>query len=97
MRAANPACMALNGCGGIDHVELVAIFENGDVFARHDRNHREDGSFRFPAFRAAAGVVVGDVTLDADFDRPVLDLQTRVPPVKLPEPFLTPLSTDGWI
>src|SRR3954464_3631122 len=26
-----------------------------------------------------------------------LHLQTRVPPAKLPEPFLTPLSTDGWI
>jgi len=24
-------------------------------------------------------------------------LQTKVPPAKLPEPFLTPLSTDGWI
>src|SRR3979490_2055682 len=26
-----------------------------------------------------------------------LHLQTRVPPAKLPEPFLTPLSIDGWI
>src|ERR1700682_5881495 len=26
-----------------------------------------------------------------------LHLQTRVPPAKLPEPFFTPLSTDGWI
>src|ERR1700730_12092950 len=26
-----------------------------------------------------------------------LHLQTSVPPVKLPEPFFTPLSTDGWI
>src|SRR3979409_1992380 len=26
-----------------------------------------------------------------------LHLQTRVPPVKVPEPFFTPLSTDGWI
>src|ERR1700730_12425926 len=25
-----------------------------------------------------------------------LHLQTRVPPAKLPEPFFTPLSTDGW-
>jgi hypothetical protein len=24
-------------------------------------------------------------------------LQTRVPPVKLPEPCFTPLSIDGWI
>src|SRR5258707_12910225 len=28
---------------------------------------------------------------------PSLHLQTRVPPAKLPEPFLTPLSIDGWI
>src|SRR5882672_5362666 len=26
-----------------------------------------------------------------------LHLQTRVPPAKLPEPFVTPLSIDGWI
>src|SRR3981189_1703226 len=26
-----------------------------------------------------------------------LQLQTRVPPAKLPEPFFTPLSIDGWI
>src|SRR5581483_2098348 len=26
-----------------------------------------------------------------------LHLQTSVPPVKLPEPFFTPLSTEGWI
>src|ERR1700755_3147552 len=26
-----------------------------------------------------------------------LHLQTRVPPAKAPEPFLTPPSTDGWI
>src|SRR3978361_121208 len=26
-----------------------------------------------------------------------LHLQTRVPPPKLPEPFFTPPSTDGWI
>src|ERR1700760_3157828 len=26
-----------------------------------------------------------------------LHLQTRVPPAKLPVPFFTPLSTDGWI
>src|SRR3954464_10741818 len=26
-----------------------------------------------------------------------LHLQTRVPPAKLPDPFFTPLSTDGWI
>src|SRR5579883_794217 len=24
-------------------------------------------------------------------------LQTRVPPAKVPEPFFTPLSTDGWM
>src|ERR1700681_5038290 len=26
-----------------------------------------------------------------------LHLHTKVPPAKLPEPFFTPLSTDGWI
>ncbi len=53
-------------------LQLVAVLENGDVFARYDRDHRKGGSLRLPAFGAAAGVVVGDVALDTDLDRPVL-------------------------
>src|SRR5437868_11090527 len=72
VRAANPACMALDRRRRIDHMEFVTVLENGDVFTRYDRNHRKDSSLRFPAFRTAAGVVVGDVALDADLDWPVL-------------------------
>src|SRR3954452_22244830 len=72
MRAANPACMALDRRRRIDHMELVTVLQNGDVFARHDRNHGEGRSLRLPAFRTTAGVVVGDVALYADLDWPVL-------------------------
>src|SRR5690349_17159591 len=70
--AANLAGVPLNDGGGIDDLELVAVFENGDVFARHDGNHREGGPLRLPAFGAAASMIVSDVTFDADLYRPVL-------------------------
>src|SRR3954465_4089263 len=53
-------------------MKLVAVFEHRDVFARYHRDHREDRPVRLPAFGAAAGVIVGDITLDADLDRPIL-------------------------
>src|SRR2546421_11130658 len=82
MRAANPACMTLDRRRRIDHMELVTVLENGDVFARHDRNHREGRSLRLPAFLTAAGVVVGDVDLYAILDLPVLDFADQVSSVK---------------
>src|ERR1700690_3340392 len=70
--AANLAGMPLDRRRCIDHVKFVSVFENRDVLARYDRDHRKDGPVRLPAFGAAAGVVVGDVTLDTDLHRPVL-------------------------
>src|SRR5882724_8949987 len=72
MRTASLAGMPLYSCRCIDHLKLVAVFQNADVFARYDRYHSKDRPLRLPAFGAAAGVVVGDVTLDADLDRPIL-------------------------
>src|SRR5271169_6753055 len=72
VRAANLAGMPLNRRRRIDHVKLVAVFENADVVARYHGDHRKDGPIRLPAFGAPASVVVGDVALDAYLDRPVL-------------------------
>src|ERR1700744_1126640 len=72
MRAANLAGVTLNGLRGIDDVKLVAVLENGHVISRNHRDHREGRTVGLPALGAAAGVVVGDVALDADLDRLVL-------------------------
>src|SRR5437868_1794725 len=72
VRAANPAGMALDRRRRVDHLELVAVLENRDVFPWHDGDHGKGRALRLPASGAAAGVVVGDVALDADLDRPVL-------------------------
>src|SRR6185437_680146 len=72
MRAAGLAGIALNYCGRIDDLQLLAVFEHRHVLARHYGDDRENRAFRLPALGAAAGVVVRDVALDADLDRLVL-------------------------
>src|SRR5215211_338257 len=72
VRAAAPAGVSLDRRRGIDDLQLVAVLEHRHVFARHNGNHREGRPVGFPAFGAAAGVIVGDIALDADLDRPVL-------------------------
>src|ERR1700693_5313362 len=72
MGAASLAGVPLDRLRGIDDVKLVAVLQNGDVVARHHRDHREGRAFRFPALGAAAGVIVGDIALDADLHRLVL-------------------------
>ncbi len=89
VRAANLASVPLDRRRRVDHVKFVAVLQNGHAVARDHGDHRKGGPVGFPAFGAAAGVVVGDVSLDADLDRPVsLHLQTSVPPAKLPATFL---------
>src|SRR5258708_31805429 len=53
----------------VDHAQLVAVLKNGHVVARDNRDHRKGCSFGFPALGATAGVIVGDIALDADLDR----------------------------
>ncbi len=60
--------MALDEGGRIDDCERVAVFDDLDIVGRDDGDDREDGTIRLPALCAAAGVVVGDVALDADCD-----------------------------
>src|ERR1035437_7831696 len=72
MRAANLAGVPLDCRRGIDDVKLVAVFEHLHIVPRDDGEHRKDCALGFPAFGAAAGVVVGDIALDADLDRLVL-------------------------
>src|SRR4030081_2233051 len=72
MRAAALAGVALDRRRRIDNLQLVAVFKHRDIFARHNGNHREGCPVGLPAFGAAAGVVMGDIALDADLDRLVL-------------------------
>src|SRR5687767_8204600 len=72
MRTAGLAGVALDRRRGIDNPKLVAVLEDAHIVARHRRHHREDGAAGLPAFGAAAGVVMGNVALDADLDRLVL-------------------------
>src|SRR5260370_20359561 len=69
VRAADLAGMPLDCRRGVDDVQLVAVLEHGQAVAWHDGDHREGRPCRLPAFGAAAGMVVGDIALDADLDR----------------------------
>src|ERR1700686_1241174 len=96
MRPASLAGMPLYRRRCIDHLKLVAVFKNADVFARHDCDHGENGPFRLPAFGAAAGMVVGDVALDADLDRPVLAFADEGSTGEIPGPL--PYSVvNRWV
>src|SRR5262249_42895690 len=61
-------------------LELVSIFEHRQILPRDDGDDGEDRAFRLPAFGATAGVIVGDVALDADLDRLVLAFADQGPP-----------------
>ena len=51
-RRTHTAGVALNGCGRIDDMKLIAVRRHGEIIARHNRNDREQRAFRLPAFRA---------------------------------------------
>ncbi len=71
MHAARGAGMALDQRGGIDHLQLVAVFQHPHLAFRHHADHREDGAFRLPAFRAAAGMIEKNLAVDRHLHRPV--------------------------
>src|SRR6266849_3447422 len=72
MRATNPARVPPDRRRRVNHLKLVAVLKHSDVFAWHNGDDSKGRTVRFPAFAAAAGVVVGDIAFDADLDRPVL-------------------------
>jgi hypothetical protein len=86
MRAANPASVPLDRRRGVDDLKLVAVFENGNV-APSGFQHLVQPQ----AWLCATSPLMPTLTGLS------LHLQTSVPPAKLPEPFFTPLSIDGWI
>ena len=53
-------------------MKLVAVFEHGHIVSRNHRHDRKGRALRLPALGATAGMIVRDVALDADLDRPVL-------------------------
>src|SRR6185437_6088478 len=55
--AALLAGVTLDGGGGVDHLELAGVRRDGELVAPDDRDLREQGAGRFPAFRAAADMV----------------------------------------
>src|SRR5215475_15450417 len=96
MRAAGLAGVALDHGRRIDDLQLIAIFEHGQVLTWHDRDHRENGARRLPAFGATAGMVVGDVALDADLDRLVLAFADQRPAGKAAGAFLY-TAVNRWV
>ena len=69
VNAAAFAGVALNGSSGIDDRELVRVFGHRQLIARDDRHDREQCARRLPTLGAAAGVIVGGLRVDRDFDR----------------------------
>src|SRR5580698_9171438 len=96
MRAANLAGVPLDGLRSIDDVKLVAVFQHGHVVAWNHGDHREGRAIRFPALGAAAGVVVGDVALDADLDLLVLAFADKCTAGKGAGALLY-AAIDGWV
>jgi hypothetical protein len=68
MDAAVGAGVALDDGGGVDDLELGGVGLDGEVIAGDDTDDGEEGAGGLPAFRATAGVVVGDVALQGDDD-----------------------------
>src|ERR1700716_2991037 len=96
MRAAHLAGISLDRRRAIDDLQLVAVFEHRHIFARHNGDHREGRAVGLPAFGAAAGMVVGDVALDADLDRPVLAFADQRSAGKAARTLLY-TAVNGWV
>src|SRR6188508_2341656 len=96
MRTASLAGVPLDRCRRIDDMQLVAVFEHRHTVARHNGHDREGRAVGLPAFGAAAGVVVGDVALDADLDRLVLAFADQSAAGKAARAFLD-AAVDRWV
>src|SRR6266700_638260 len=97
MGAADLAGVPLDRRRGVDDLKLVAVLKHAHAVARHHRDHREGRPVGFPAFGAAAGVVVGDIALDADLDRlAVLAFADQGDTGKAARTLLDP-AVDRWV
>src|SRR5882757_628796 len=96
MRAAGLAGVSLDRRRGVDDLQLVAVFEHRHIFARHNGDHREDRPVGLPAFGAAAGMIVRDIALDADLDRPVLAFADQGAAAKAARAFLY-ATVNRWV
>src|SRR5262245_25121614 len=94
--AAALAGVALDHCRGIDDLQLVAVLEHRHVLTGHNRDDRERRAGRLPALGAAAGVVVGDVAVDADLDRLVLAFADEGTAGEIAGALLH-AAVDGWM
>src|ERR1700716_3283141 len=96
MRSALLAGVSLARRRAIDDLQFIAVFEHRHIFARHNGDHREDCPVGLPAFGAAAGMVVGDIALDADLDRPVLAFAEQRSAGKAARTLLY-TAVNGWV
>src|SRR5436190_16068318 len=62
------AGMPLDGRLFVDGLQLVAVLRHAELVTRYDGNYREKCARRFPAFRAAACVIVRGLTLQCNLD-----------------------------
>src|SRR5215208_7633970 len=66
MNTAFDAGVPPDKCSLVDDLQLVSVRKNRDVFSRRDRYDRKAGAIRFPAFGAAAGMVMGHLSFHRD-------------------------------
>src|SRR5690554_614765 len=75
MHAACGTGVALDGSGRIDYRQFFLMCRYAELVTRHNRDYRKQSAFRFPALGTAADVVMGALSVDADFD-PVITALT---------------------
>lgn len=68
MHTALFAGVALDSRRLVDDSKFIAVGCDGDFVFWDDANDGEEGAFRFPAFRAATGVIKGHVAIERYFD-----------------------------
>src|SRR5947207_5225865 len=97
MRAANPACMALDRRRRIDHMELVTVLQTVTFSRGTTATTEKVAPSGFQHFVQPQAWLWATSPLMPTLTGLSSHWQTRVPPMKLPVPWFTPLSSDGWI
>src|SRR5436309_9698822 len=96
MRTAGLAGMALDRRRRVDNLQLVAVLDHFHIVARDHGDDGEDRPCGLPALGAAAGVVVGNIALDGDLDRPVRAFADQGSTGKIAGPLLY-TAIDRWM